>query len=130
MSRILRRRFRTCRFFVHIERRFSPRGRLRRALPSFKGLDVSHLRDHLLDLLDQLDAWLERAARKAGHPTDKPLPAASAHALDRLELGLDLKTLVYEYRLLRRAISDSGTLRGLKAGCHLRRAKETGPGMV
>ena len=77
------------------------------ALPPFKGLDVSHLRDHLPDLLDQLDAWLERAARKAGNPTDKPLPAASAHALDRLELGLDLKTLVDEYRLLRRAIFET-----------------------
>lgn len=78
-----------------------------RALPPFKGLDVGHLRDHLPDLLDQLDAWLERAAREAGHPTDKTLPAASAHALDRLELGLDLKTLVYEYRLLRRAIFET-----------------------
>jgi signal transduction histidine kinase len=78
-----------------------------RALPPFKGLDVGHLRDHLPDLLDQLDAWLGRAARKAAHPTDKPLPAASAHALDRLELGLDLKTLVYEYRLLRRAIFET-----------------------
>jgi signal transduction histidine kinase len=77
------------------------------ALLPFKGLDVTHLRDHLPDLLDQLDAWLERSEQKAGRPTDKPLPAASAHALDRLELGLDLKMLVYEYRLLRRAIFET-----------------------
>jgi signal transduction histidine kinase len=74
------------------------------ALPPFRAIEVRDLRDHVPELLDQLDAWLERRPSEAERPTEKPLAAASAHALHRLEMGLDLKMLIYEYRLLRRAV--------------------------
>ncbi len=75
-----------------------------RALPPFQGLDVTHLRDHVPELLDELDSWIEESARRTDRPTEKRLPAASEHAEQRLDLGFDLRTLVYEYRLLRRAV--------------------------
>ena len=83
------------------------------ALPPFRAIDARQLRDHLPDLLDQLDSWLERPPSEAERPTEKPLAAASSHAVQRLEIGLDLRMLVYEYRLLRRAVFQTSAGREL-----------------
>ncbi len=73
-----------------------------------RDLSPSALRDHLPQLLDQLAA-LADPDRLAGEN-----PFAAIHALQRLDLGFDLATVVEEYGTLRQAVlarwsSDGGS---------------------
>lgn len=73
-----------------------------RELPIARQLERPRLLDHIPKLLLQMADLIE--ATKAGEISDDPLGASYIHALERLDEGYDLSSVVREYNLLRRCI--------------------------
>ena len=75
---------------------------LARVLPQASELPGARLSDHIPELLDELAELTDRIIRDPDTPWE--CEAAALHALDRLDAGYDIATLIEELSRLRRCI--------------------------
>jgi PAS domain S-box-containing protein len=77
-----------------------------RALPIARTLDRPRLLDHIPKILDLIADLVDAGASAGGVPRVLPQKPPDLHAIQRLEEGYDLASVVTEYTILRQCILD------------------------